>query len=52
VGQGFIIIAGAMLSVVGIVAGKLLWGVGLATGLGIAYLPLRRHRIKDDKDPQ
>jgi Cu2+-exporting ATPase len=49
--QGFIIIVGALVSVVGVVAGKLLWGVGLVAGLGIAYLPLRRHRIKGDRDP-
>jgi heavy metal translocating P-type ATPase len=48
VGQGFIIIAGALISVVGIVAGKLLWGVGLVAGLGIAYLPLRRHQVKGE----
>jgi heavy metal translocating P-type ATPase len=51
VGQGFVIIAGALISAVGIVVGKLLWSVGLVTGLGIAYLPLRRHRIKGDTGP-
>ena len=48
VGQGIVIIGGALLSVVGIVAGKLIWSAGLLAGLGIAYLPLRRHRIKGD----
>ena len=52
VGQGFIIIAGALISAVGIVAGKLLWSVGLVAGLGIAYLPLRKHRIKGDEDSE
>jgi Cu2+-exporting ATPase len=50
VGQGIVIIGGALLSVVGIVVGKLLWSVGLLAGLGIAYLPLSRHRIKAIQD--
>lgn len=52
VGQGIVIVSGALLSAVGIVVGKLLWSVGLLAGLGIAYLPLRRHRIKDDTGPE
>lgn len=51
IGQGIVIIGGALISVVGIVVGKLLWSVGLLGGLGIAYLPLRRHRIKGDAGP-
>jgi Cu2+-exporting ATPase len=51
VGQGFVIIAGALTSAVGIVAGKMLWSVGLVAGLGIAYLPLRRHRSKGNTGP-
>ncbi|MFZ0874408.1 MAG: HAD-IC family P-type ATPase, partial [Pseudonocardiaceae bacterium] len=51
IGQGIVIIGGALISVVGIVVGKLLWSVGLLAGLGIAYLPLRRHRIKGDAGP-
>ncbi|MGQ0777311.1 MAG: heavy metal translocating P-type ATPase [Pseudonocardiales bacterium] len=51
IGQGIIIIGGALLSVVGIVMGKLIWSAGLLAGLDIAYLPLRRHRIKGDTEP-
>lgn len=50
VAQGIVIIGGALLSLVGIVAGKLIWSAGLLTGLGIAYLPLSRHRIRGDLD--
>lgn len=52
VGQGFVIVGGAFLSVVGIVMGKLLWSVGLLAGLGIAYLPLRTHRINGTSSPE
>ncbi len=51
VGQGIVIIGGALLSVVGIVMGKLIWSAGLLAGLGIAHLPLRKHRIKGDTGP-
>jgi Cu2+-exporting ATPase len=51
IGYGIVIIGGALLSVVGIVVGKLLWSVGLLAGLGIAYLPLHRHRIQGDTGP-
>jgi len=51
IGQGIIIIGGALLSAVGIVMGKLIWSVGLLAGLDIAYLPLRRHRIEGDAGP-
>ncbi len=44
VGQGVIVIGGALLGVVGIVGGALIWTVGLVAGLGIAHLPLWRHR--------
>jgi len=52
VGQGFVIVGGALLSLVGIVMGKLLWSVGLLAGLGIAYLPLRTHKIKGNSAPE
>jgi hypothetical protein len=32
--------------------GKLLWSVGLLAGLGIAYLPLRTHRINGTSAPE
>ncbi len=44
VGQGVVVIGGALLGIVGIVNGALIWTVGLAAGLGIAHLPLWRHR--------
>jgi Cu2+-exporting ATPase len=45
VGQGVVVICGALLSVVGIIGGTVIWSAGLVAGLGIAYLPLRRHKI-------
>jgi Cu2+-exporting ATPase len=51
VGQGIVIIAGALLSVVGIVGGTLIWSAALLAGLGIAYLPLHRHQRQDDTGP-
>lgn len=45
VGQGIIVIAGALLGIVGIVGGTLIWTAGLAAGLGIAHLSLWRHRV-------
>ncbi|MGH3853905.1 MAG: heavy metal translocating P-type ATPase [Pseudonocardiaceae bacterium] len=50
VGQGIVVIGGALLSVVGIVGGTLIWSAALLTGLGIAYLPLGRHQIRGDKN--
>lgn len=46
VGQGVVVIGGALLSVVGIIAGTLIWTAALVVGLGIACLPLQRHQIK------
>ena len=51
VGQGVIVIAGAMLAVVSIVPGTMIWLAGLLTGLGIAHLPLRHHQVKRDDQP-
>ncbi len=48
VGQGVIVIAGAMLGVVGIVGGTVMWTAGLVAGLGIAHLPLWHHRTPGD----
>ncbi|MGH3754218.1 MAG: HAD-IC family P-type ATPase [Pseudonocardiaceae bacterium] len=48
VGQGIVVIGGALLSLVGIVGGTLIWISSLATGLGIAYTPLLRHQINGD----
>lgn len=42
VGQGIVVIGGALLGWVGILGGTLIWEVGLLTGLGVAMLPLRR----------
>lgn len=42
IGQGVIVITGALLALVGIITGTLVWGAGLLAGLGIAQLPLRR----------
>ena len=44
VGQGVVVIGGALMGVVGIVGGTLVWTAGLAAGLGIAHLTLLRHR--------
>lgn len=44
VGQGVVVIGGALVSLVGIVTGTLIWTVGLVVGLGIAHLPLHRHQ--------
>ncbi|MGH3669539.1 MAG: heavy metal translocating P-type ATPase [Pseudonocardiaceae bacterium] len=52
VGQGVVVIGGALLSVVGIIGGTLIWTAALLAGLGIAYLPLQRHRIKGDTGPR
>lgn len=46
VGQGIVIIGGALLSVVGIIGGTLIWSAALLAGLGIAFRPLQRHRVK------
>lgn len=42
VGQGVVVITGALLGVVGIFAGTLIWEVGLLAGIGVAMLPLRK----------
>jgi heavy metal translocating P-type ATPase len=52
VGQGVIVIGGALLAVVGIFTGTLIWEVGLLAGLGVALLPLRRHQIKGESNAQ
>ncbi|MFZ4657765.1 MAG: heavy metal translocating P-type ATPase [Caldilineaceae bacterium] len=44
VGQGVIVIGGALLGVVGIFTGTLIWEVGLLTGLGVAMLPILQER--------
>ncbi len=51
VGQGVVVISGALLSIVGIVGGTLIWSASLIAGLGIAFLPLRRHQIKGEDGP-
>ena len=51
VGQGVIVIAGAMLRVISIIPGTIIWVGSLAVGLGIAQLPLRRHRMRFDITP-
>lgn len=50
VGQGIVIIGGALFSVVGIVGGTLIWCAALGVGLGIAFMPLLTHRIKGDRE--
>ncbi len=45
VGQGVIVIGGALLAVVGIVPATLIWVSSLLVSLGIAQLPLRKHQI-------
>jgi P-type E1-E2 ATPase len=52
VGQGVVVIGGALLSVVGIIAGTLIWTAALVAGLGIACLPLQRHQIKGSTGPR
>lgn len=42
VGQGLVVIGGALLGWVGILGGTLIWEVGLLAGLGVAMLPLRK----------
>jgi len=42
VGQGVVVIGGALLGWVGILGGTLIWEVGLLAGLGVAMLPLRK----------
>jgi Cu2+-exporting ATPase len=49
VGQGIVVIGGALLGIVGIVGGTLIWTAGLAAGLGIAHIPLWRHRAAGQK---
>ena len=44
VGQGVIVIGGALLGVVGIFTGTLIWEVGLLAGLGVAMLPILQER--------
>lgn len=46
IGQGVIVIAGALLGRVGILTGTLIWEVGLLAGLGIATLPILQERSK------
>ena len=41
-GQGVVVISGALLGWVGILGGVLVWEVGLLAGLGVAMLPLRK----------
>jgi hypothetical protein len=48
VGQGLVVIGGALLGWVGILGGTLIWEVGLLTGLGVAMLPLRKLRTQSD----
>jgi len=45
VGQGVVVISGALLSIVGLISGTAVWLGGLLLGLGIAELPLWRHRL-------
>lgn len=45
VGQGLVIVAGAVVGVIGIVGGALVWTAGLVAGLVIAHVPLWRRRI-------
>ncbi len=47
VGQGVVVISGALLGWVGILGGTLIWEVGLLAGLGVAMLPLRRVRQRE-----
>ena len=42
--QGIVVISGALLGIVGIVDGTLIWTASLMAGLGIAHLSLWRHR--------
>ena len=48
VSQGVVVIGGALLAVVGIVPGTIIWVSSLLAGLGIAQLPLRRHHVAGD----
>ena len=48
VGQGVIVITGALLGIIGIGTGTLIWGAGLLTGVAIAQRPLRMHPITSD----
>ncbi|MEI2732123.1 MAG: HAD-IC family P-type ATPase [Dermatophilaceae bacterium] len=47
VGQGVVVIGGALLGWVGILGGTLIWEVGLLAGLGVAMLPLRKLSQKE-----
>ncbi|MBP7961868.1 MAG: heavy metal translocating P-type ATPase [Caldilineaceae bacterium] len=47
VGQGVVVISGALLGWVGILGGTLIWEVGLLAGLGVAMLPLRKLSQKE-----
>ncbi len=51
IGQGAIIIGGALVAVIGIVPGTLIWVGSLLAGLGIAQRPLRKHQIGDATRP-
>ena len=47
VGQGVIVIGGALLGVVGIFTGTLIWEIGLLAGLGVAMLPILQERKQE-----
>ncbi len=47
VGQGLVVIGGALLGWVGILGGTLIWEVSMLAGLGVAMLPLRK--LKKDE---
>ena len=47
IGQGVIVIAGALLGRVGILTGTLIWEIGLLAGLGIATLPILQERNRE-----
>ena len=48
VGQGIVVIGGALFGIVSIIPGTLIWVAGLLAGLGIAYVPRRSHPIPRD----
>jgi len=52
VAQGVVVIGGALLGVVGIILGRVIWLAGLAAGLVIAEFPLLRHGGIADRYPQ
>ncbi len=45
VGQGVVVIGGALAAVIGIVPATLIWVSSMLASLGIAQLPLRKHQI-------